>query len=218
MTRRPGINVAEQSLSWRYEEEANEAGERVVAGLDEAGRGCWAGPVVAAAVFFRRREDWPSGLRDSKKLTRGKRRELYERISSDTEIEWAVGEASVEEIDSLNILQASFLAMRRAWEALTEKPDYLLVDGSNRPAWKVPCSAIVRGDGQSPSIAAAAILAKETRDRIMEKHDADYPGYGFANHKGYGTKEHQRGLEAYGICPIHRKSFAPVRQTLLPFV
>ncbi len=204
-------------LSWHFEHKALESGARVIAGIDEAGRGCLAGPVVAAACVFLKHETWPEGLNDSKKLSRAERRRLYAEISGADGVSWAVGQASVEEVDRVNILQATFLAMARALAGVGVAVDMALIDGSQMPKLPVKIHAIVKGDSQSPSIAAASILAKETRDRLMEEAEVQFPGYGFARHKGYGTAVHQKALERLGPCPIHRRSFAPVAQRLLPF-
>jgi ribonuclease HII len=192
-------------------EQAALAGGRVC-GIDEAGRGPLAGPVVAAAVILdpaRRIE----GLRDSKILSPARREELSERIRERC-IAFAVAEATVEEIDGLNILQASLLAMRRAVDALPVAPDYALVDGNQMPRLAIPGRAIVSGDAVEPAISAASILAKTARDALMRAFDALHPGYGFARHMGYGTPEHLDCLQRLGPCPLHRRSFAPVRGLL----
>lgn len=186
---------------------------RPVAGVDEAGRGPLAGPVVAAAVIVP--DDWHlAGLNDSKKLTAAKREALVGAIQR-TSIAWAIGEASEEEIDRINILQATFLAMRRALERLGTRPSSVVVDGNRViPDWSPPQSAVVEGDGKIASIAAASILAKTHRDRRMKELDVVWPGYGFAVHMGYPTPVHLRALVELGPCPIHRKSFAPVRKRI----
>jgi ribonuclease HII len=180
-----------------------------VCGIDEAGRGPWAGPVVAAAVVWPQDAPIPQGLNDSKKLSAKKREALYDAILA-SGAAWGVGQASVEEIDQLNILRATLLAMQRAFAALPLQPDCALIDGTHCPA--LPCSAhaIIKGDAQSVSIAAASIIAKVTRDRLMRQHAATYPAYGFDAHAGYGTKQHQEALAQYGITPLHRRSFAPI--------
>ncbi len=202
-------------LTWKFEKEATEAQYARIAGVDEAGRGCLAGPVVAAALVFPEFETWPEGLNDSKKIPRPSRRRLYEEIREMPGVVWAVGVATVEEIDRINILQAALLAMRRAVAGLPREPDFLLVDGNILPDKSKAGRAVVSGDGLCPSIAAASILAKESRDRMMEQLDQQYPGYGFAQHKGYGTAAHLRALEDRGPCPEHRRSFAPVVQLSL---
>ena len=184
----------------------------LVCGVDEAGRGPWAGPVSAGAVILDR-DDIPSGLNDSKKLTSKARERLEPRIKA-AALAWGVGFASVEEIDDLNILRATGLAMRRAVEALAVRPADALVDGNYRFDLPCPVTTVVGGDGQSLSIAAASILAKVARDRLMMEMDARYPGYGFAAHKGYHAPAHVAALQAFGPCPIHRKTWAPVRQLI----
>jgi ribonuclease HII len=185
---------------------------RRVAGVDEAGRGPLAGPVVAAAVVLhpRRRIE---GLRDSKQLTAARRCELAERIRCDA-LAFAVAEASVAEIDRLNILQASLLAMRRAIEALQPAADLVLVDGNRLPAIAIAARAVVGGDATQPTISAASILAKTHRDALMQALHDQYPGYGFARHFGYPTPEHLARLKELGPCALHRRSFAPVRVLL----
>lgn len=186
---------------------------RPVAGVDEAGRGPLAGPVVAAAVIVS--DDWHlAGLNDSKKLTAARREVLVDAIQS-TSIAWAIGEATEEEIDRINILQATFLAMRRALEGLGIRPSAVAVDGNRIiPGWPTPQLAIVEGDGKVTSIAAASILAKTHRDRRMREMDGLWPGYGFAVHMGYPTPTHLKALAMHGPCPIHRKTFAPVRKRI----
>jgi ribonuclease HII len=184
-----------------------------VCGVDEAGRGPWAGPVSAAAVILNPKKPI-SGLDDSKKLT-AKAREALEIEIQDKALAWAVGFASVQEIAELNILHATGVAMCRAVEALTTTPKYALVDGNYR--FKLPCEVktVVGGDGKSQSIAAASILAKVARDRLMVEMDGLYPGYGFARHKGYGAPIHAEALIALGPCEIHRMTWAPVKLALM---
>jgi len=186
-----------------------------VAGVDEAGRGPLAGPVVAAAVILPESFQL-DGVNDSKKLTAKKREALYDELTRCAEILWAVAEAAVEEIDSLNILRATHLAMARAIEALPRKPDHALVDGLPVRGLPVVHTALVDGDSLSLSIAAASIIAKVTRDRLMTDLDARYPQYGFARHKGYGVREHLEALRRHGPCPAHRRTFQPVAQAQLP--
>jgi ribonuclease HII len=183
-----------------------------VCGVDEAGRGPWAGPVSAAAVILNP-DDLPPGIDDSKALTE-KRRALLEPEIKARALAWGVGFASVEEIDELNILHATGLAMRRAVEALAHPPVHALVDGNYR--FKLPCAVtpVVKGDSLSLSIAAASILAKTARDRLMIEMDAVYPGYGFASHKGYNAPIHQNALNTFGPCPEHRRSWAPIKALL----
>ena len=184
----------------------------LVCGVDEAGRGPWAGPVSAAAVILNP-DDLPPGIDDSKALTEKRRAALEPEIKARA-LAWGVGFASVEEIDELNILHATGLAMRRAVEALAHPPVHALVDGNYR--FKLPCAVtpVVKGDSRSLSIAAASILAKTARDRLMIEMDAVYPGYGFASHKGYPSPGHLAALREHGPCPAHRRSYAPVRRAL----
>jgi ribonuclease HII len=187
----------------------------LVAGVDEAGRGPLAGPVVAAAVILP--EDFAlDGLTDSKKVSAPKREKIYAILTATAEILWAVAEASVEEIDRLNILRATHLAMARAIQGLPSKPDHALVDGLPVRGLPVEHTAVVEGDTLSLSIAAASIIAKVTRDRLMVELDTRFPQYGFARHKGYGVREHLEALRNHGPCPAHRRTFAPVAQTQLP--
>lgn len=185
----------------------------LLAGVDEVGRGPLAGDVVAAAVILDPRRPI-DGLADSKKLTEKQREYLYEKIQEHA-LCWAVGRASVEEIDRINILQASLLAMHRAVEQLTPQPEHVLVDGNKLPRWRYTAEAVIGGDDRVPSIAAASIIAKVTRDREMVQLDAMYPGYGLASHKGYSTLVHLEALTKLGASPIHRRSFAPVQRQLL---
>ena len=190
---------------WRYEREAFAEGSAVVCGVDEAGRGPLAGPVCAAAVMLPRGLEIP-GLNDSKKLTDKKRRELYDVITAQA-VSYGIAFASEQEIDEINILQATFLAMERAMQQLSPQPELALIDGNRAKDFGLPVRTIVKGDSLSASVAAASILAKVTRDRLMEEYDAQYPQYGFAVHKGYGTKRHYEALREFGPCPIHRQSF-----------
>ena len=178
------------------------------AGVDEVGRGPLAGPVVAAAVIFGAHR--PEGLKDSKRLTAKRRAELSAEIK-DTALAWSIGRADVEEIDRLNILRASHLAMQRAVTALGARPEVLLVDGNLLPSFEIPAVAVVRGDDRVPEISAASIVAKVARDGEMEALAKRHPGYGFERHKGYATAEHLAALERLGPTPAHRQSFAPVR-------
>jgi ribonuclease HII len=185
-----------------------------IAGVDEAGRGPLAGPVVAAAVILDPRRP-VEGLRDSKQLSAAQRLELAELIRANA-LAFAVAKASVAEIDRLNILQASLLAMRRAIEALRPAADLVLVDGKQLPRIKIAARAIVRGDALEPAISAASILAKTHRDALMVALHERYPGYGFDRHFGYPTPEHFATLSELGPCAVHRRSFAPVRALLQP--
>jgi ribonuclease HII len=202
--------------SLRHERELRARGFARIAGIDEAGRGPLAGPVVAAAVIlpekFRHRT-----LTDSKQLSAPRREEIYAEIVAHGEIVWAVSIVEVEEIDRINILRAAHQAMRRAVAALTVPPDHALIDGLPVKPFPIEHTALVGGDARSFSIAAASVVAKVTRDRIMVAMDAQHPGYEFAQHKGYGTELHLARLRTHGPCPIHRKTFLPVRQALFPF-
>lgn len=191
---------------WSYEHACYDEGFQTVCGVDEAGRGPLAGPVCAAAVILPRDLEI-EGLNDSKKLTEKRREALYDIIVREA-VAYGIAFAGEKEIDEVNILQATFLAMRRAVEALSVRPDMALVDGNREPNFgELPVKTIIQGDGLSANIAAASILAKVTRDRFMLEQDAIYPQYGFAVHKGYGTKAHYAALTQYGACPIHRQSF-----------
>lgn len=183
------------------------------AGVDEAGRGPVAGPVVAAAVIAGPRLDL-TDIRDSKKLSPAQRERWYGQITKQAAA-WAVAIVEVAEIDQLNILRASLEAMRRAVAKLTTAPELVLVDGNQPPPIDLPLHTIVGGDDLYPAISAASVLAKVTRDRIMVELDRDYPQYGFARHKGYPTPQHLQALREHGPTPVHRRSFAPVRQLLL---
>ncbi|WP_404302855.1 ribonuclease HII [Alicycliphilus denitrificans] len=184
----------------------------LVAGVDEAGRGPLAGPVVAAAVILDELQPI-AGLADSKTLTATRREALFNEIRAKA-LCCSIAEATVEEIDRLNILQATLLAMRRAVQGLRLKPTLALVDGNRLPQLDIPAEAIVKGDARVAAISAASILAKVTRDRWCAELHTQYPQYGFAGHKGYGTAEHLAALQAHGICPQHRRSFAPVARAL----
>jgi ribonuclease HII len=184
----------------------------LTAGVDEVGRGPLAGPVVAAAVILDPARP-VEGLKDSKQLTERRRESLAGRIR-ECALAWAVGRAEVEEIDAINILQASLLAMQRAVSGLSLLPQLALVDGNRCPRLDCPAQAVVRGDALVPAISAASILAKVVRDREMVELDSRYPGYGLARHKGYPSKLHLQALESLGVTPIHRRSYAPVRRLL----
>lgn len=186
--------------------------QELVAGVDEVGRGPLCGAVVTAAVILD-----PArpilGLNDSKKLTEARREKLFDEIREKA-LAWCIARAEVEEIDQLNILQATMLAMQRAVEGLSVTPKLALIDGNRCPKLQVPSSAVVKGDSQVPAIAAASILAKVSRDREMQQLDQQYPGYGIAGHKGYPTPVHLEALRRLGPTPIHRRSFGPVRALL----
>ena len=191
---------------YEFEKAAALSGFSCICGVDEAGRGPLAGPVCAAAVIL------PEGaviegLDDSKKLTEKKRERLYDIIKQ-TAVAYSVAYGTLEEIETVNILEATYLAMNRAIEGLTVKPDFALIDGNRVPRGiKIPCETVVKGDSRSMSIAAASVLAKVTRDRLMLEYDKKYPEYNFKKHKGYGTKEHTELIKQYGPCEIHRLSF-----------
>ena len=192
------------------ERELRREGFVFIAGVDEAGRGPLAGPVVAAAVILPEAESLP-GVFDSKQLTDRRRRELRDEIRAVAAV--GVGMAGPEEIDELNILKATHLAMHRAVAEL-EKVEFVLVDGLPVPGFPCPCENMIKGDARCASIAAASIVAKVCRDELMEKAELEFPGYGFARHKGYGTRAHLEALRKLGVSPIHRRSFAPVRALL----
>ena len=184
----------------------------MIAGVDEVGRGPLAGPVVAAAVIL----DWQSpihGLVDSKKISAKKRQQLSEQIWQQAKA-CSLGRASVSEIDRLNILQATFLAMTRAVEGLSCRPDKVLVDGNQLPKWSYSAEAIIQGDQHIAAISAASIVAKVSRDAEMVALDQQFPGYGFAQHKGYPTAQHLAALSRQGVSPVHRQSFKPVRKLI----
>ena len=192
-------------LEFTIENELYAEGFTAVCGVDEAGRGPLCGPVVAAACILPRGYI-PEGINDSKKLTEKKREKLFDLICENA-VAFCIAEASVEEIDRLNILEADLLAMRRAIEGLSVPADYALIDGNIARDFPIPAKAVIHGDAISPSIAAASILAKVTRDRMCLELDREYPQYGIAKHKGYGTKAHMDALRQYGPSPIHRKQF-----------
>ncbi len=202
------------SLAWEVRLRAD--GCPLVAGVDEAGRGPLAGPVVAAAVILPV-EFAHALLNDSKKLSPGKRERICAELQGDAGIAWSWAVASVEEIDRLNILKASHLAMERAVNGLPQKPDAVLIDGLEVHGFPHRQQALVKGDSISLSIAAASIIAKVERDRLMRELAESYPEYGFEKHKGYPTKEHLTLLQRHGPCPVHRQTFGPVAQLSLPF-
>jgi ribonuclease HII len=195
---------------YSFEERLLSGGSRLVAGVDEAGRGPLAGPVVAAAVILDR-GFIPDGLDDSKKLCEASREALFEEILASGRVAWAA--ASAAEIDRINILQASLLAMTRAAGALHDRPCHILVDGRDVPlTWRGRGTALIKGDGRSVSISAASIVAKVVRDRIMKRAAEMYPHYGFERHKGYGSAQHRAAIAEHGPCPLHRMSFSPLRK------
>ena len=190
---------------WAIEDACKEEGYRLICGVDEAGRGPLAGPVCAAAVILPEHLEI-RGLNDSKKLSDKRRRELFP-IIQESALAYGIGFASPEEIDEINILQATFLAMRRAISQLHVTPDLALIDGNRETDFGVPCRTVIKGDSLSANIAAASVLAKVSRDDLMLKAAEEYPGYGFEIHKGYGTKAHYAALEEKGPCAIHRRTF-----------
>lgn len=193
------------SMNWDIENQAKNEGHNIICGCDEAGRGPLAGPVFAAAVILPHGIDIPA-LNDSKKLTEKQREKLFD-IITETAVDYAIASASVEEIEEINILNASMLAMKRAIESLKTKPDYALIDGNIARGFDVEARPVIKGDALSPSIAAASILAKVSRDRHCMEMDKEYPEYGFAKHKGYATKDHREAVLKHGASPVHRKSF-----------
>jgi len=200
-----------------YERGLWQQGLMHVAGVDEAGCGPLAGPVVAAAVVFSK--GWletglPSkfrGLNDSKQLTEAEREKFFERLQSSLEVRFAIASMDVATIDRINIRQAAWQAMQRALDQLAPRAEHVLVDGLRIKWLPYRQTALVQGDARSYSVAAASVLAKVTRDRLMREYDAQYPEYGFAEHKGYGTAQHLKAIEKYGACPIHRKTFGPLK-------
>jgi ribonuclease HII len=200
---------------WTLERTARRNGALRIAGVDEVGRGPLFGPVVAAAVILPRGFSLP-GLNDSKKLTEKKRTEFDQEIRSNA-VSWAIAAVDADVIDRINIRQASLLAMRLAVEQLALSPDYLLIDGLDTIEWNCPQQAVIKGDGVSFSIAAASVIAKVHRDRLLVELDREFPGYGLAQHKGYASPEHLAALERLGPTRLHRQSFHPIAQTLLQF-
>lgn len=200
--------------SFRYERAAVRHGARLVAGVDEAGRGPLAGPVVAAAVILPDGYKLP-GLNDSKQLTAEQREVFFQTLTTDATVRFGVGIVDSEWIDRINILQATHRAMAEALRRLPVQPDHVLVDGLPVKSLTIPQTALVKGDARSFSIAAASVIAKVTRDRLMLELHARYPVYGFDRHKGYPTPDHLAALRAHGPCPIHRRTFGPVREKLV---
>lgn len=187
------------------ENELIDQGYKSICGVDEAGRGPLAGPVCAAAVILKP-NDIIEGVNDSKKLTEKKREMLYD-IIKERAVSYSIAFATVEEIEELNILNATMLAMKRAVEGLSVPADYAIIDGNKTPKLQIPCNYVIKGDAKSMSIAASSILAKVTRDRLLLEYAEQYPEYQFEKHKGYGTKAHREALLEYGPCPVHRLSF-----------
>lgn len=195
------------------EEMAYEEGYQVIAGVDEAGRGPLAGPVVAAACVFSRGLVI-EGIDDSKKLTPKQREELYQVLVNHPEIDFALGIVEHSQIDAINILRATLEAMAIAVKNLALEPDFLLVDGNQRPPTEIALKTVIKGDSLSQSIAAASILAKHSRDQMMLQFHQEWPQYGFDKHKGYATRTHLQAIQEHGPCPIHRKSFEPIKSLL----
>lgn len=195
-----------------HERKARRNGFQVIAGVDEAGRGPLAGPVVAAACILPKIPLIP-GINDSKKVPPEKREELFQRLTTDPRVTFAIGIVEVETIDRINILQATIQAMMNAVNGLALLPDLLLIDAVRLPHPLIPVTPLIKGDTLSYSIAAASILAKVTRDRLMHKYHVEWPEYGFDEHKGYGTEKHYNAIEKFGPCPIHRLSFEPFKST-----
>ncbi len=195
----------------KHERKAMKAGFKRIAGVDEAGRGPLAGPVVAAACVLPKGAHL-EGLDDSKKLLPSERHRIFQQILALTDVDYGIGIIDNLIIDQINILQATFEAMIAAMMRLTERPDFVLIDGNRMPKVDIPGQAIVGGDALSQSIAAASVLAKVTRDELMNVYDEEWPEYGFRKHKGYATKAHLLAIEKYGPCPIHRMSFEPMKQ------
>ena len=193
--------------TFQFETAALASGHAIICGIDEAGRGPWAGPVVASAVILDSK-NIPRGLNDSKKLNEARREALFEPITQTSQV--GTGIVSAAEIDEINILQATFLAMQRAFDQLWNKPHLALIDGNKAPQLQCKTQTIIGGDAKSLSIAAASIIAKVTRDRLMHELHSLYPQYGFASHKGYGTAAHAAALAQHGPCAEHRKSFKPI--------
>ena len=217
-----GKCVHQGDLKIAFEREAWNQGRRRIGGIDEVGRGPLAGPVVAACVVVDRAlllEKIPSyfyEIDDSKKVASSKRTELAQRLRAQEGVEIGIGMVDSGTIDRINILQATRLAMRKALEQLAPSPDHLLIDGLKVPAMGVSQTALIQGDARSFSIAAASIVAKVFRDGLMEQYDQEFPNYGFARHKGYGTLQHLQNLRRFGPCDLHRRSFAPVQELYLP--
>lgn len=205
----PRLTVEEEKLRqekmWEIEKSLKEKGYRYIAGVDEAGRGPLAGPVYAAAVILPCDADI-SGINDSKKLTPKKREELFEKIT-EIAISYSIFSVDEKEIDEINILNATHKAMNGAVNGLSQKPDYVIIDGNSIKGMEIAHETVVKGDAKSISIAAASILAKVARDRYIDEMGKVYPEYGFENHKGYGTKAHTDAILKYGVCPIHRRTF-----------
>lgn len=202
-------------MNFKYEQELWQRKYKLICGIDEVGRGAWAGPIVAAGVIFDSEKDI-EGIRDSKTITKKKRDELFE-IIKDQALTWTIQEVSNDEIDQIGVGQANSLVIDKVINALDPRPDYALIDKATVTEYKIkiPWETIIKGDNKVFSIAAASILAKVYRDNLMSELEEQYPGYGFAEHKGYGTKLHREMLDKLNICEIHRKSYKPVSQRQL---
>jgi ribonuclease HII len=218
------MRIATAMHRFAFERALLAQGARTIAGLDEVGRGPLAGPVVAAAVVLPAawiQAGMPAeleGLNDSKQLTAAQRQRFFQCLTGNAQVGFGIARVEPDVIDAINILQATHRAMRLALEQLHPVPDHLLVDGREVKSLTVPQTALVKGDSRSYSIAAASVVAKVTRDRLMEEYDRVYPGYGFAEHKGYGTPRHLATLAERGPCPIHRRSFAPLKARQLEWL
>lgn len=204
-------NAPFAGASFHYERLGSDAGNTIIAGVDEAGRGPWAGPVLAAAVVLDM-ANVPDGIADSKKLSETRRNALFEEILTTAHV--GIAFADPERIDRDNILAATLWSMQRAIGELAVRPDLVLIDGNRAPVCDCAVQTIVKGDALSLSIAAASIVAKVSRDRMMKRYDSQYPEYGFGQHKGYGTAQHSAALQRFGVTPLHRRSFKPVRDVL----
>ncbi|MFH1776009.1 MAG: ribonuclease HII [Candidatus Omnitrophota bacterium] len=211
---RYSILNTQYEIMWSFENQLFVKGIHLIAGVDEAGRGPWAGPVVAAAVILPEKIRFINKIADSKKLTPKMRERAHNEICDHTTV--GIGIVSEDLIDRLNILNATLLAMQQAVDNLKTKPQWVLIDGKNAPALNCQFSTIINGDDKSISIACASIVAKVRRDKIMFEYEEKYPGYDFARHKGYGTKRHLEALLKLGPSPIHRKTFAPIKRLLTP--
>ncbi len=195
------------------------SGYKMIAGVDEVGRGPLAGPVVACACILPKGIVF-HGIKDSKMLSHEERKRFSDYLTTRPDVIWALGIVSPEKIDEINILRATLLAMKEAIDALSQKPDFVLVDGRDRPPTTIDTQALIKGDTLSQSIGAASIIAKVYRDELMDRYHEQYPHYGFNAHKGYGTAQHKKAIEAHGLCPIHRKTFAkqePQKESLTLF-
>ncbi len=197
---------------WQIEQSIFNKGIDLIAGVDEAGRGPLAGPVVAAAVIVPKFYKFKSKVNDSKKLSAAQRQKAFKEITS--KCIYAFDVIDEKQIDEYNILRASLMAMAKAVDKLKQQPDWVLVDGQHKPDLVCPMLAVIKGDSKSISIASASIVAKVVRDRLMLELDKQYPAYGFASHKGYGTKSHLQAISDFGPCPVHRKSFQPIKGML----